>query len=164
MRPPAGSDCITLPDAVEVRDVDGAQPRIVIRAIAEGELRRDRRETFDSLPRQPHNGVLIGRGHPARKAPIMRARLEVRDGALVLDAPAPDTTAGRDAIAEIRAGLLTDASVEFRCFADRIRAGVRHVTDSMVQAVALIPTGEAAYPGSTAEVRRRSPEYFRRFV
>lgn len=94
---------------------------LTITALRIGEQARDRREVFDRASRTPDNGVTVGRLHPARKAPIVKAQAEVRDGALTITAKLPDTTAGRDAAAEVRSGLLREASIEFRALrrADR---------------------------------------------
>ena len=138
--------------AVEVRGEADA-PRLYLRAIATGEQAGDRLEVFDQLPTQPEGGVLVGRLHPADRAPVMRARLEQRDGALILDSPIPDTAAGRDLAHEVRSGLLPMASIEFQALADRMVRGVRRISDSIVSAVALVP--EASYTSATAEVRRR---------
>ena len=70
--------------AVEIRGEADA-PRLYVRAIAAGEQAGDRLEVFDQLPTQPEGGVLVGRLHPANKAPVLRAQLEERDGALILD-------------------------------------------------------------------------------
>ena len=137
---------------VEVRGEADA-PRLYLRAIATGEQAGDRLEVFDALPTQPEGGVLVGRLHPASKAPVLRAQLEERDGALILDCEIPDTTAGRDLALEVRSGLLPMASIEFRVLADRVVGGVRRISKSIVEAVSLVPAG--SYPSATAEVRRR---------
>ena len=138
--------------AVEVRGEADA-PRLYLTAIAAGESAGDRPEVFETLPTQPDGGVLIGRLHPATNAPVMRATLEARDGALVLDAPLPATTAGRELAIEVRNKTLSMASIEFRALADRVVGGVRRISQSIVLAVALVPAG--AYQSATAEVRRR---------
>ena len=137
---------------VEVRGEDDA-PRLYLRAIATGEQAGDRREVFDQLPTQPEGGVLIGRLHPADKAPVIRAPLETRDGALVLDVALPATQAGRELAIEVRNKTLSMASIEFRALADRVVGGVRRISESIVSAVALVPAG--SYKSATAEVRRR---------
>ena len=138
--------------AVEIRGEENA-PRLYLIAIAAGESAGDRPEVFDALPEQPPEGVLVGRLHPANKAPVLRAQLEARDGALILDCEIPDTAAGRDLAIEVRSGLLPMASIEFRALADRVVGGVRRISKSIVSAVALVPLG--AFPSATAEVRRR---------
>ena len=144
--------------AVEVRGEDDA-PRLYLTAIAAGEQADDRLEVFDALPTQPAGGVLIGRLHPANKAPVMRATLEARDGALILDAPLPDTQAGRELAIEVRNKTLPMASIEFQALADRVVGGVRRISQSIVSAVALVPLG--AFTGSVAEVRRRRRRRYR---
>ena len=140
--------------AVEVRGSDDA-PRIYLRAIVAGEQSADRSEVFDVLPEQPEGGVVLGRCHPAAKAPILRAQLEERDGALILDCEIPDTAAGRDLRTEVQSGLLPMASIEFRALADRVVGGVRRIgaVDCPDLRWLLVPL--AAYPSATAEVRRR---------
>ena len=113
---------------MEVRGEADA-PRLYLRAIATGEQAGDRLEVFDALPTQPEGGVLVGRLHPASKAPVLRAQLEERDGALILDCEIPDTTAGRDLALEVRSGLLPMASIEFRALADRVVGGVRRISE-----------------------------------
>ena len=81
-----------------------------------------------------------------------------RDGAVILDAPLPDTTAGRDAAREMRAGLFTGLSVEFRAALTRHVAGIRRVKRAMLTGAGLV--FNPSYPGSAVEVRGRR----RRFV
>ena len=138
--------------AVEIRG-DADAPRLYLRAIAAGEQSSDRAEVFDTLPTQPEGGVLVGRLHPASKAPVMRAQLETRDGALVLDVPLPATTAGRELAVEVRNRTLPMASIEFCALSDRMVRGVRRISQSVVSAVALVPL--ASYSSATAEVRHR---------
>ena len=94
-------------------------------------------KVFDTLPTQPEGGILVGRLHPASKAPVMRAQLETRDGALVLDVPLPATTAGRELAVEVRNKTLPMASIEFCALSDRMVRGVRRISQSVVSAVAL---------------------------
>ena len=98
--------------AVEIRGAADA-PRLYVRAIAAGEQAGDRLEVFDQLPTQPEGGVLVGRLHPANKAPVLRAQLEERDGALILDCALPNTAAARDLAIEVRNKTLPMASIEF---------------------------------------------------
>ena len=84
----------------------------------------------------------------------MRARLEQRDGALILDCEIPDTAAGRDLAHEVRSGLLPMASIEFQALADRMVGGVRRISDSIVSGRGACARW-ASYTSATAEVRRR---------
>ena len=137
---------------VEIRGEDDA-PRLHLVAIKKGETAADRLEIFDQLPEQPEGGVVLGRCHPAAKSPILRAQLEERDGALILDCPIPSTAAGRDLALEVRSGLLPMASIEFRALTDRVVGGIRRIGRSILTGVAIVPLG--SYPSATAEVRRR---------
>ena len=110
------NDRLVMPGAVEWR-ADGARngPGILeIRALRVGERAQDRPEQFDNLPRTPHNGVVVGRLHPAADAPIVRAAVEVRGEDLIVRAELPDTEPGRQAAIEVRNGTLGKASIEFR--------------------------------------------------
>ena len=124
---------------------------LTIVALTVGQRALNLPEVFDALPRTPDNGVLVGRLHPANEAPIIgRAPVEVRDGSLVVSVELPDTAAGRDTAIEVRNGTLTKASVEFRALRQRMAGGVRHILESMVESVALVPAGAYA---TKAEVR-----------
>ena len=113
---------------------------------------RDRAEAFDALPEVPAEGVLLGRLHPAARAPIMMAPVEVRDGVMVVDVQLPNTEAGKQAAVEVRNGTLREASIEFRATVARMVGGVRRIASSGLQAIALVPRGSYQ---SQAEVRTR---------
>ncbi len=117
------------------------------------EMASDRRELFetDSLT-WPAEGIVINRQHE-RRAPIMRVIPVVKDGAVLVDAPLPDTQAGRDAATELRAGLFRGLSVEFRSIRESYQAGVRRISQAALFAAALVDS--PSYTGSTAEVRTK---------
>ena len=118
-----------------------------------GERAGDRAELFeDGALRWPNNGVVLRRQH-ARAAPIMRIIPEQRGREVILDAPLPDTQAGRDAAREIRDGLLPGLSVEFRSSGENRAGGVRRISSALLVGAGLVD--ESSYPGSTVEVRRR---------
>ena len=83
----------------------------------------------------------------------MRVVPEVRAGAVVIDAPLPDTSAGRDAAREIRDGLFTGLSVEFRSTGERYVGGVRRIRSALLNGAGLVD--EPSYTGSRVEVRGR---------
>ena len=107
---------------------------------------------FDALPEVPSEGVLLGRLHPAARTPIMIAPVETRDGALVVDVALPDTAAGREISLEVKSGLLSEVSIEFRATVARMVGGVRRISRSGLTGIALVPEG--SYP-TVAEVRTR---------
>ncbi len=138
--------------AVELRADDLSPGRLVGTLLTYGERAKDRPEVFEpGALRWPDGGIVLRRQHQ-RGAPIARIVPEVRGGAVVLDSRLPDTAAGRDAAAEIRGGLLTGLSVEFRAVRQRYTAGVRHVVDAMLTGAGLVDN--PSYAGSHVEVRQ----------
>ena len=85
--------------SIEIRqDETVASPgRITGTLLQYGERASDRAEVFETgALRWPDNGIVLRRQHN-RGAPIMRVQPETRGAAVVIDAPLPDTSAGRDA-------------------------------------------------------------------
>ena len=118
-----------------------------------GERASDRPEVFEAgALRWPDNGIVLRRQH-ARGNPIMRVQPETRGSTVVIDAPLPDTTAGRDAAREIRSGLLGGLSVEFRATAQQHVEGVRRIRAALLSGAGLVD--EPSYAGSRVEVRAR---------
>ena len=116
-----------------------------------GERASDRPEVFEpGALSWPTNGVTLRRQH-SRSAPIMRVIPEVRGASVVIDAPLPDTSAGRDAAREIRDGLLPGLSIEFRATAQRYVAGVRRIGAALLNGAGLVD--DPSYAGSRVEVR-----------
>ena len=126
--------------AVEFReDTDRTGPgRLVGTILTYGQRAKDRPELFErGALTWPTEGVVLNRQH-ARGAPIMRVIPELRGDALVVDQPLPDTTAGRDAAAEVRQGLMTGLSVSFQAARQEHRAGVRRIQAAAMTAVGLV--------------------------
>ena len=141
--------------SVEVREDETRQSpgRLAGTLLTYGERASDRAELFEAdALRWPDNGIVLRRQHN-RGAPIMRVVPKVREGRVVIDAPLPDTAAGRDAAAEIRAGLLTGLSVEFRATAQRFTGGLRRITAALLSGAGLVDS--PSYAGSAVEVRQK---------
>ena len=118
-----------------------------------GEQAADRPERFEAGALEwPAGGVVVRRQHD-RLAPIMRVIPEVRGSAVVIDAPLPDTTAGRDAAREVRSGLLKGLSVEFKAAVSGYRAGLRSIRRAILTGAGLVD--DPSYTGSRVEVRGR---------
>ena len=142
--------------SIEVRaDESQASPGRLTGVLLNYEERAgDRPELFEAGALSwPSNGVLLRRQH-ARAAPIMRVVPEVRGREVVIDAPLPDTAAGRDAAREVRGGVLGGLSVEFRATAQRYTGGVRRIGGAILTGAGLVD--DPSYTGSTVEVRNRN--------
>ena len=139
--------------AVEVRAADTGPGRLVGTLLTYGERAGDRPERFEAGALEwPEGGIVLRRQHD-RQTPIMRVTPEVRGAAVVIDAPLPDTAAGRDAAREIRDGLFRGLSVEFRARRQRYDDGMRVITSALVTGAGLVDT--PSYTGSRVEVRQR---------
>ena len=98
-------------------------------------------------------GIVLNRQH-SRAAPILRFTPVEIEGRLTVDAEIPDTTAGRDALAEIRSGLFKGLSIEFRAVRQTIVAGVRRISEAVLTGAGLVDSG--SYAAATVEVRRQA--------
>ena len=144
---------------IELRAEGDSPGRLVGTLLTYGERANDRAEVFEPHALTwPDGGIVLRRQH-SRAAPIMRATPLERDGAVVFDEPLPDTVAGRDTAEEIRSGLFTGLSVEFRASAQRYVAGVRRVSAAVLTGAGLVD--EPSFTGSRVELRhggrRRRP-------
>ena len=142
--------------SIEVRadDTRRSPGRLVGTLLTYGERAGDRPEVFeDGALTWPRDGIVLRRQH-VREAPIARIVPEVRGRAVVLDAPLPDTAAGRDAVREVRDGLLRGLSIEFHAKRDRIAGGVRRISAAALTGAGLVD--DPSYQGSRVEVRQRA--------
>ena len=139
--------------AVEIREVEGKPPRMVGVLMPYGERAVDRAEVFEpgSLS-WAEGGIVLNRQH-SRQNPILRFSPTESEGRLTVDEVLPDTSAGRDAAAEIRSGLFKGLSIEFRAVRQTIVAGVRRISEAVLSGAALVDT--PSYP-ATVEVRQRA--------
>ena len=140
--------------AIELRaDASRESPGRVVGTIVDYETRaRDRPERFrqDALT-WPADGVVLNRQHD-RRAPVMRFIPTVEGRSVRIDAPLPDTTAGRDMAAEIRAGLFRGLSLEFKALRETRQNGVRVIEKARLTAAAVVD--DPSYATSVA-VRHR---------
>ena len=139
--------------SIECRDDEAYESpgRLQGTLIRYGERAGDRPEQFEpGALSWPSNGIILRRQHQ-RGQPIMRVVPEVRGGEVVIDQQLPSTAAGRDAAAEIRAGLLPGLSVEFRATKQTMVGGVRRIAGALLTGAGLVDS--PSYRGSTAEVR-----------
>ena len=136
--------------SIELRQTEGKQHLFGILMPYNTEA-KDRREVFEpgSLS-WPEDGVILHRQH-SRQAPIMRVFPIVEGNEVRIDQSLPDTSAGRDAAAEIRSGLFKGLSVEFRAVREAIVSGVRRISSARLVGAGLVDS--PAYPGATVEAR-----------
>ena len=141
--------------SIEFREDSARQSpgRLIGTILRYEERASDRPELFekDSLT-WPEDGIIINRQH-SRQSPIMRVIPVVKDGVVLVDAPLPDTSAGRDAARELRDKLFTGLSVEFRSIRETFQAGIRRISSAALFAAALVDS--PSYTGSMVEVRTK---------
>ena len=127
--------------------------RIVGTLVTYGERASDRPEMF--LPGSlewPERGIVLNRQH-TRTAPVLRFSPTVEGSKVGIDQALPDSSAGRDAAVEIRAGLFTGLSLEFRAVTQSFSGGIRRISKAILTGAALVDS--ASYSGSVVEVRTR---------
>ena len=136
---------------IELREDEGKPARIVGTLLPFGVQAQDRAELFEAgSVSWPEGGVTLRRQHN-RHQPILKfTPIEDADG-LRVDAPIPDTVAGRDAAEEIRSGLLAGLSVEFRATKQTILSGVRRIAAGVLCGAGLVDS--PSYSQATVEAR-----------
>ena len=142
--------------SVEIREDDTRQSpgRLTGTLITYGEQAGDRAELFEPGSLEwPEGGVTLRRQHN-RQAPIARVTPVVRGREVVIDTPLPDTQAGRDAAREVRDGLFTGLSVEFRAALQAHAGGLRRIKRALLTGAGLVDS--PSYAGSRVEVRQRA--------
>ena len=141
--------------AIEVR-ADEARlgpGRLVGTLMAYGTRATDRAEVFEvgSL-KWDAAGIVVNRQHQ-RSNPVARLVPTIEGNKVMLDSPLPDTSAGRDAAAEIRSGLMRGLSIEFRAVRQTIVGGVRRISEAVLSGAAIVDS--PSYAGSSVEVRAK---------
>ena len=127
--------------------------RIVGTLLTYEERARDRPEVFATGALSwPDEGIVLNLQHD-RAQPIMRFLPEVRGAAVVIDAPLPDTSRGRDAAVMIRNRTMLGLSVEFRALREDRIAGIRRIASARLGGAGLVDS--PSYAGSSVEVRHR---------
>ena len=119
-----------------------------------GERASDRPEVFlDGALSWPENGIVINEQHN-RAAPILRAVPVVEGRAVKIKQKFPNTQRGRDAATNVRIGLFTGLSIEFRAQAETYVGTERRISKAKLFAASLVDS--PSYKGSQVDVRERS--------
>ena len=135
----------------ETRESPG---RLVGTLLRYEERARDRKEVFvRGALTWPEDGILVNWQHDRQK-PLLRAIPFEEDGAVKIDAQIPNTTLGRDTVANIRQGVFSGLSVEFHSRAEGRRGNLREIQSAILGAAALVDV--SSYGGSKVEVRAKS--------
>ena len=113
---------------------------------------KDRAEVFaaGALTWDPA-GIVLNEQHN-RQAPIMRFVPELRGKDVVIDAPLPDTSRGRDAAVMIANQTFRGLSVEFKSLKEHRAAGVRRITSARLGGAGLVDDPSHV---SSVEIRHR---------
>lgn len=138
--------------AIELRDGPEGCPGLLSGTLLTyGEVSPSHREVFaPGALSWPKAGIVLNRQHN-RGLPIMRVVPQQDGNRVLLNAPLPDTVAGRDAAQEVRDGLFRGLSVEFHAVRDVRRAGLRHVLEAVLRGAGLVT--DPSYTGSLVTVR-----------
>ena len=136
--------------AVEVRQ-DESGNRLIGVLLPFATQASDRPELFENGSLTwPAEGLVLRRQH-RRDQPILKFIPIEADNQLRIDAPIPDTIAGRDAAEEIRTKLLTGLSIEFKSIRERFVGGIRRIARATLTGAGLVDS--PAYAAATVEAR-----------
>ena len=145
-------DTLIIP--LEFRADDSRQsPGRIVGCLLRYETRaKDRAEVFASGALQwPADGIVLNVQHD-RAQPIMRFVPELRGEEVVIDAPLPDTSRGRDAAVMIANQTMRGLSVEFKSLKEHRAAGVRRITSARLGGAGLVDDPSHV---SSVEIRQR---------
>ena len=141
--------------SIEVREDESrlSPGRIVGTLVTYGERASDRPELFEAGSLSwPDGGIVLNRQH-TRTAPVLRFSPTVEGSKVGIDQNLPDSSAGRDAAVEIKSGLLTGLSLEFRAIKQEFSGGIRRIKEAVIVAAALVDS--PSYGSSSVEVRNK---------
>ena len=101
----------------------------------------------------PDKGIVINEQHN-RQSPIVRAVPYLDGDAIKVDVQLPNTQRGRDAAVNVREGVLTGLSVEFRAIQQAYVDGIREIREAFAPRAGLVD--EPSYTESTVQVREKA--------
>ena len=114
----------------------------------------DRNEVFEKGSLEwPEDGILLREMHD-RARPVARFVPTATDTEVRARITLPDTTAGRDAKANVLAGVYKSLSVEFRSIKETMRGELRVIQKAMLVGAGLVDQG--AYSEAVVEARSKT--------
>ena len=139
---------------LECRDAAGSPGRLVGVILPVGRVAGDRPELFvGGGVTIPRDGIALLPEHRSSTVVMRFDPLVASDGSLQVDHLLPDTPAGVALAASVRSGKTPGLSVEFHSLDEAQVQGVREVRQSLVTAVATVPS--QSYDQARAEVRSK---------
>ena len=141
-------DCEIRYEADPTRQSPGRLTGVLLRY---EERARDRPELFTrGALHWPPEGIVVNEMHK-RQSPIVRVVPFLDGDEVRIDAPLPNSTAGRDAAENVRLGVLTGLSVEFASEQEGRRGNLREIRRARLGGAGLVDSG--SYRGSMVEIR-----------
>ena len=145
--------------ALECRDAKGSPGRLVGTILPVGRVAGDRPELFvGSGVQTPSAGIALLPEHRSATIVMHFDPIVASDGSLQVDHLLPDTPEGEALAASVRSGTRPGLSVEFHALDEAQVQGVREVRQSLVTAVATVPS--QSYDQARAEVRNQKPRRY----
>ena len=139
---------------LECRDATGSPGRLVGVVLPVGRVAVDRPELFvGSGVQTPRGGIALLPEHRSTTVVMRFDPIRGDDGELRVDHLLPNTPAGLALAASVRSGATTGLSVEFHSLDEARVSGVREVRQSLITAVATVPS--QSYDQARAEIRAK---------
>ena len=152
---------------VEIREVEGKPTRLVGTLLPFNVRAKDRPEMFlTNSVSWPTDGVVLRRQHN-RSEPILKFVPVEAGGQLTVDTLIPETRAGADALAEVKSGLLSGLSVEFRAVKQVVEGGIRKISEAVLVGAGLVDSpsySQAVVEARAKAARRASDRHTREFM
>ena len=117
-----------------------------------GDRAADRPELFEPGSLTWPESLVLNRQHD-RRSPIMRVTPIVVGAEVRIDQPLLDSAAGRSAAVEIRGGLMTGLSIEFKSLRETVSGGIRRISSALLGGVGLVDS--PSYSAASVEVRAK---------
>ena len=138
--------------ALECREATGSPGRLVGLLVPSGRMASDRPELIVGRGiTTPSDGIALLPEHRSATVVMKFDPIRGDDGELRVDHLLPNTPEGLALAASVRSGATPGLSIEFHALDEAQVQGVREIRQSLVTAVAVVPSG--SYDQSRAEVR-----------